>query len=202
MEQLQESGASIHRRRRRRRAAITISLVTLVMLGTFAYAAAYFQGWAGNRDPKPVASPSCQPTTPVKALTPPAVTVNVYNSTDRSGLAASVAKTLRTQGFKVVEVANDPFGRSISGVGEVRHGRSGTTAATLAATRLAGARIVLDTRTDATVDIVLGNKFTTLSAPPKVAPAKPSRATPKPTPAPIPKPAAKPTPSPSPSTSC
>ncbi|MHB8275114.1 MAG: LytR C-terminal domain-containing protein [Dermatophilaceae bacterium] len=180
MDQLHESGASIHRRRRRRRAAVTLILVALVLLGTFTYAAAYFQGWVGTRSPKTVASPSCQVATPVEALTPRTVTVNVYNSTNRAGLAASVAKSLRTQGFKVVDVANDPLGRSISGVGEIRHGRAGAAAATLAATRLPGAKLVLDNRTDATVDLVLGTKFTVLSVPPKVAPAQPSKPAPSP----------------------
>ena len=186
MDQLHESGASIHRRRRRRRAAITLTLVVLVMLGTFTYAAAYFQGWVGNRVPKTVASPACQAVTPIKALAPSAVTVNVYNSTNRTGLAASVAKSLRAQGFKVGDVANDPLGTAISDVGEIRHGRGGAAGATLAATRLSGAKLVLDNRTDSTVDLVLGTKFTALSVPPKVAPSKPS----------------KPTPTPSPSTSC
>ena len=178
MGQLHESGASIHRRRRRRRAAITLTLVALVLLGTFTYAAAYFQGWVGTRAPKIVVSPSCQPVTPVEALTPRAVTVNVYNSTDRVGLAASVAKALRTQGFKVVDVANDPLGRPISGVGEIRHGSDGTAGAALVAARLTGAKLVLDSRTDATLDLVLGKTFKVLSVPPKVAPTKPSKPTP------------------------
>jgi len=181
VEQLHESGASIHRRRRRRRAAITMTLVALVMLGTFTYAAAYFQGWVGTRAaPKPAASAACQPAAPVKALTPSSVTLNVYNSTDRSGLAASVAKSLRTLGFKVVDVANDPLGRPISGAGEIRHGPTGAAAAALAATRLSGAKLVLDNRTDSSVDLVLGTTFRALTVPPKVAPPKPSKPTPSP----------------------
>jgi len=173
--QLHESGASVHRRRRRRRAAITLTLVALVMLGTFTYAAAYFQGWVGTRAPKIVPSPSCQPATPVEALTPQAVKVNVYNSTDRANLAASVAKSLRTQGFKVVDVANDPLGKPISGVGEIRSGSAGAAGATLVAARLAGAKVVVDSRTDATVDLVLGMSFKALTVPPKVAPTKPGK---------------------------
>jgi hypothetical protein len=177
VDQLHESGASIHRRRRRRRAAITLTLVALVLLGTFTYAAAYFQGWVGTRAPK-IASPSCQAATPAEALTPRAVTVNVYNSTDRAGLAASVAKSLRTQSFKVVAVANDPLGKPLSGVGEIRHGPAGEAGAALVAARLTGAKLVLDSRTDATVDLVLGKTFKVLSVPPKVAPRKPSKPTP------------------------
>ena len=180
MDQLHESGASIHRRRRRRRAAITLTLVAVVLLVTFTYAAAYFQGWVGTRAPKAVASPSCQAATPLEVLTPRAVTVNVYNSTDRANLAASVAKSLRTQGFKVVGVANDPLGRTLSGVGEIRHGPDGEAAAALVVARLPGAKVVLDNRTDATVDLVLGKTFKVLTAPPKVAPTKPGKPTPTP----------------------
>lgn len=177
MDYLRESGASIHRRRRRRRAAITLTLVGLLMVGTFAYAAAYFQGWVGTRAPKPVASPACRVVTPARTLTPSAVTINVYNATDRAGLAASVAKSLRTQGFKIAKVTNDPLGKPIDGVGEVRRGRTGAAGATLAATRLSGAKVVPDKRTDDTVDLVLGNKFKALSAPPKVAPSKATKPT-------------------------
>lgn len=178
MDYLHESGASIHRRRQRRRAAITLSLVALLMLGTFAYAAAYFQGWVGNRaTASAVASQDCQVVAAAQALKPGAVTINVYNATNRNGLAASVAKLLRTQGFKIADVANDPLDGRIDGVGEVRHGRSGAVAATLAAARLSGAKVVRDARTDNTVDLVLGNQFTALRAPPKVSPSKATKPT-------------------------
>lgn len=179
----QESEASLRRRRRRRRrrAAITLTLVALMMLGTFMYAAAYFQGWVGKSAPKPAASAPCRVVTPAKALTPNAVTINVYNATSRAGLAASVAKSLRTQGFKVAKVANDPLDMRIAGVGEVRHGQTGTPGATLAATRLSGAKVVPDKRTDATVDLVLGDTFKALAAPTTVAPAKASKPNPSPT---------------------
>jgi LytR cell envelope-related transcriptional attenuator len=182
VEYLKESEASIHHRRRQRRTALTLTAVALMMFGTFALAVAYYQGWVGNRSGpgsgQPLASPSCQRGTPAQALTAKGVTINVYNATDRKGLAASVAKSLRTQGFKVAKVANDPLSKSISDVGEVRHGPTGAAGATLAAARLSGAKVVRDERTDETVDFVLGNKFTALSAPPKVAPAKGSTPTP------------------------
>ena len=172
MDHPQRTVVSSHRRRQRRRAAVTLTFVGLAMVGTFAYAAAYFQGWVTTGAPGPVASSACQTVTPAQALTPAAVTINVYNATNRDGLAKSVAKSLRTQGFTVDKVANDPLGKRIAGVGEVRHGRLGAADARLAATRLAGVRVVLDARTDDTVDLVLGNRFSALRAPPKVVPSK------------------------------
>jgi hypothetical protein len=88
---------------------------------------------------------------------------------------------LRTQGFKIGQVANDPLGKRIPGVGEVRHGQIGAAGATIVETRLAGARVVLDKRTDETVDLVLGNTFSVLSAPPKKAPSSASKPNPSPT---------------------
>jgi len=180
VEYLKETEASVNHRRRQRRTAIILTAVAVLMLGTFAIAAAYYQGWAGSSpgDGQSLASPSCQTRAPGQALTPRAVTINVYNATDRQGLAASVAKSLRSQGFKVGKVANDPLSKSIGGVGEVRRGPTGAAGATLAAARLSGAKVVGDKRTDASVDLVLGNKFTALSVPPKVAPPKGSAPTP------------------------
>ena len=181
MDHPQRTVVSGFRRRKRRRAAITLTLVGLVMVATFAYAAAYFQGWVAFGTPQPSASPACQVTAPAKALTPGAVTINVYNATNREGLAASVAKSLRGQGFKVHTIANDPLGKQIAGVGEVRHGQRGSASAKLTALRLPGASVVLDERTDETVDLVLGNRFSALRTPAKVAPAKTAKPAPVPT---------------------
>jgi hypothetical protein len=179
VEHLKETEASVNHRRRQRRTTITLTAAAVLLLGTFAYAAAYYQGSVGDRSSTtPSASPSCQRGAPAQALTPRAVTINVYNATNRQGLAASVAKSLRSQGFKVGKIANDPLSKAIGGVGEVRRGPTGAAGATLAAARLSGAKVVADGRTDATVDLVLGNKFTALSAPPKVAPTKGSAPTP------------------------
>lgn len=182
MDHAQRTMLSSHRRRQRRRAAITLTLVGLVLIGTFTYAAAYFQGWVAFGTPQPVASPACQAAAPAKVVAPGAVTINVYNATSRNGLAASVAKSLRRQGFKVHTIANDPLGKQIAGVGEVRHGQSGAAGATLAALALPGATDVLDGRTDDAVDVVLGDRFSALRTLPKGATSK--AATPAPAPSP------------------
>ena len=185
MDHSQRTVVSSYRRRKRRRATITLSLVGLVMVGTFAYAAAYFQGWVAAARPSSLASPPCQAADAADAadaLTPSTVTINVYNATDRNGLARSVAKSLRTQGFNIGEIANDPLGKRIVGVGEVRHGQLGTADANLVAKRLPGAKVVLDKRTDDSVDLVLGNRFSALRAPAGVVQTHATKPTTPPTP--------------------
>jgi len=148
-----------------------LTVTGMMMIGTFAYAASVFQGWVVLQTPSPAAQAGCLAITPVQALTPTVVTINVYNATDRDGLAASVANSLRSQGFKVADVANDPLHRTIAGVGEVRHGKRGAGGAALAALRLKGAKVLPDRRTDDTIDLVLGDTFTKLNAPPRTASA-------------------------------
>lgn len=123
--------------------------------------------------PSPTASPTntgtntseptpCVTVTVVPADTLPSptdVTTNVYNSTDRTGLAAATGEELKSRGFVIGTVANDPLGKTITGVAEIRHGPKGAQAAALMAYYLPGARLVDDERTDATIDTVLGAGF-------------------------------------------
>jgi len=165
MDYLHESGVSIYRRRRRRRAVITLCFVTLILIATVAYAASYVQGWVGTPKPTSVVNASCSSDA---TLTPGGVTVNVYNASARTGLAASVARVLEKKGFRVATVDNDPLGKTILTVGEIRAGPSGTAAAAMVSKRLAGARVVQDDRPDASIDLVLGKGYRVLTTPPKV----------------------------------
>ena len=88
------------------------------------------------------------------------VTTNVYNATDRTGLAASTAEELGVRGFVIGEIDNDPLSKTITGVAEIRHGPSGESAAQLMAFYLPGAQLVNDGRKDATIDTVLGAAYT------------------------------------------
>jgi hypothetical protein len=98
--------------------------------------------------------------TPGKALPKPAtVTANVYNATDRAGLARTTAATLKTRGFGIGSIANDPLGKSLTNVAEIRYGANGKDNALLMRYYVVGATLVLDQRTDTTVDVVLGLKF-------------------------------------------
>lgn len=115
------------------------------------------------------ASPEPQPcvtvtVTPGAGLPSPAqVTANVYNATDRAGLAASTAEELQVRGFVVGDIDNDPLSKTITGVAEIRHGPSGESAARLMAFYLPGAELVDDGRQDATIDVAIGAAFTAVA---------------------------------------
>jgi hypothetical protein len=105
------------------------------------------------------------------SLDPATISLRVFNATDTAGLAGTVTEALEARGFTVAETANDSSGREVTGVGELRHGPRGTDAADFVRLTVPGAGDFLDTRADATVDVVIGPDFTTLATPEEVAAA-------------------------------
>ena len=91
------------------------------------------------------------------------VTSNVYNATDRAGLAAVTAEELQVRGFLIGTIDNDPLAKTITGVAEIRHGPSGEQGARLMAFYIPGAELVDDGRTDATIDTVIGAAYTAVA---------------------------------------
>lgn len=112
------------------------------------------------------------------SLDPTTVQIHVLNATETAGLAQTVAATLQSRGYVVVEVANDRSGRTVQGVGEVRHGPAGGDVARFVALSLPGATQYQDTRADQTVDLVIGPDFTELATADVVAAALTPTATP------------------------
>ena len=169
-----ESGSSRARRARRRRALITLAVVALMLFFAFWYAYSYYRD---SNNPKAAPTTTCtttaaaKPTGKATARTPAQVTVNVYNATERNGLAAKTATEIRKRGYKVSTVSNDPLQRTVTIPAEVRYGTSGTASAKLVLTLVKGAKAVRDSRADASVDLVLGEKFTALTPAPKTTPA-------------------------------
>lgn len=91
------------------------------------------------------------------------VTVSVFNSTRRVGLAGDTAKLLSVRGFKISAVENDPLGVPIEGVGAIRFGPLGEAAAKLMLFYLPGAELVEDNRKGKKIDISLGRQFVELT---------------------------------------
>jgi hypothetical protein len=159
------SGTGLDQRSGRRRRPVATTILILLMMGVL-FGATYggIRLLRGGSEPAPVAaSPTpCVTTTvqPGLALPKPAtVTVNVFNATDRAGLARTTATELGKRGFGIGSIANDPLGATIAGVGEVRHGPDGLAGAQLVTYYVPGAVLVADTRTGTTVDLVVGETF-------------------------------------------
>jgi hypothetical protein len=167
---------STSRHRRRRSPAVSIVLVVVGMVVLFGAGfglSVIIRGAASDTDangggsatPSPTSEPCVTVTvTPGAGLPSPSqVTTNIYNATDRSGLAATTAETLQTRGFIIGTIDNDPVGRAVSATAEIRHGPSGLSAATLMTYYIPGAVLVDDARTDATIDTVIGQAFTAIA---------------------------------------
>ena len=158
---------------------LLLVLLVLLLAGT-ALATWRYLNLSADDD---VATPqvSCPPTAPPPTVVAPAkVKVNVYNATERRGLASAVATQLKKRGFKVGKVSNDPLKRTVTGLAEVRSSTTGADAARTVGAHVGQVVLVPDQRKDASVDLVLGATFKKL-VPPKAAAAA---VTPTPSPRP------------------
>ncbi|GAA2739298.1 MULTISPECIES: LytR C-terminal domain-containing protein [Kitasatospora] len=115
---------------------------------------------AASGAPAPAASNTAVPQ-------PQTVTVNVYNATDKAGLAARTADELKKRGFAVGKVGNAPsaLDKKVPGSVQVISGPGGLGAATLLKSQVAGSASTEDTRADATVDFVIGDTYAALLDP-------------------------------------
>jgi LytR cell envelope-related transcriptional attenuator len=143
--------------------------MTALLLVVLLAAAAIGGWWLTQREPDRVeARPrvSCPPPEPTPATVPPtSITVNVYNATDRKGLAARVAAELTKRRFRVGKVDNDPLERKVTGVAEVRASQAGDGAARTVGAHAGEVVAVPDQRKNASVDLVVGARFTALRTP-------------------------------------
>lgn len=114
-------------------------------------------------DPGPAdAPPPCPPDGTLPAAYQ-SIQVTVLNAVGRAGLASETANTLAQRGFVIVTTGNSPS--AVRGVARISFGPAGIAGAYTLAAQLEGATLVLDNRADATVDLALGAKFTTLLDP-------------------------------------
>ena len=151
--------------RRARRQAATLLAVCGLLLVAFLFAAAYYGGWFDSGKANSGGTP-CPTVTPANKVKPSQVKLNVYNASNRNGLARKVAGELKLQGFQVGDVANDPLKRNVKTPAEVRYGAKGKAGAQLVSSQVAGSTLVADKRKDASVDLVLGGTYKDLVAPP------------------------------------
>ena len=158
-----ESGMST-RRRKQRRTAITLLLTLLLLFAAFWWAWSYIRedGTAGANGTPTAGSTAGQ----CGDNDPREVTVNVYNASNRRGLAGAVADELRSRGFTIGDVANDPLGQNFAAPSQVRYGEPGRTQAAMLRGLVEDEQVIRDERTDNSLDLVLGQNFGDLNPAP------------------------------------
>ncbi|MBC7309162.1 MAG: LytR C-terminal domain-containing protein [Tetrasphaera sp.] len=153
-----ESGLST-KRRRQRRTAITLLLTALLLFSAFWWAWSYIR--TGGESSASASPTSTSTLTPGACADPTTITVNVYNATNRSGLARTAADALTAAGFTVGRVANDPENKSLPGNAEVRFGPAGEPYAVAFREDYGQAVSLAPTERNGTsIDVVLGDTFT------------------------------------------
>lgn len=143
-------------------------LPPLAFLLVLALAAAALWIYVLQKDDDGTTASACAAVT---SVAPSTVTVDVLNASTKQGLANTVAKELQARGFKVGTVGNDRPGRTVTGVGEIRHGVRGAQTAAFVNLYLPGATDYQDTRATNTVDVVVGPAYDKLATDDQVAAA-------------------------------
>jgi hypothetical protein len=178
--------------RHRRQNNTFLGLAGAVMLVGFA-ALGNWEGWWTIGSRAEAAIVAC----PTQAVIDPALTrVNVYNGTNRQGLASAVAKEMQTRTFKVIKIGTEEQKKPITVVAVIRYGQPGlSTAKTVALEFPAKVKLVDDGRDSRTVDVVLGEQYKQMVDRKKAAAAikpkpEPANCVPVTTPAATPEPSA------------
>jgi len=91
--------------------------------------------------------------------------LNVFNSTDRSSLAARTAAQLQSRGFVIDMVSNDPLKSNLAIPAQVWGAKTEMSELRTVAAEVPGAQIMTDNRMDPSVDLILGAGFTALAKP-------------------------------------
>ncbi|MET0433121.1 MAG: LytR C-terminal domain-containing protein [Cellulomonas sp.] len=168
------------RQRRRRHTRERQAVVFGVLLGGLAVAAfgaaAVYTGNISlpflSRDfssPEPTGLAAVNSPCPPEGATPVPygqVTVNVLNGTSRVGLAGDTASALASRGFVIGQQLNaSQMGYSTyTGNALIQFGTQGVAAAYTVAAQFDTPQLVLDTREDASVDVVVGSTYNALVA--------------------------------------
>ena len=150
-------------RRRVLHGAVLVLLIGLIAAGIIV-ALAVINGRLKipSAEPAPTPVSSC-PASTFDYTPTDKVSVNVFNSTSRAGLARSVADELLARKFVVGNVSNTSPG--YRGVAAVVSGAAGQAAAFTVQRNLQGSDYFQDGRNDASVDVILSQDYTALVPP-------------------------------------
>jgi len=120
-------------------------------------------GWVGLQQlisPLKATAPPCNPTTVTGQLASDQVYVNVYNGGSTQGLAAKLQTQLKGKGFNVPKIGN--YADTVLAT-TIVGGTDNAPEVLLVAGFFPDADIVADGRLDHTVDVLVGDSFTTFN---------------------------------------
>ncbi|MER6423284.1 LytR C-terminal domain-containing protein [Streptomyces sp. NPDC001137] len=190
------TGDKYPRMRRRRRGRLGVALVasvaalglvgwgTLQLIDLFTGGGEKASAAGPKADCRAKATPSAD-TRKAAVPKPGTITVNVYNATERSGLAKNTADELKKRGFKIGDVGNasKEFDKKVKGTAILLGAPSALNSSLpVLATQLAGAEKRADTRKGTAVDLILGTAFKDLTPKAAADKALAALANPQPTP--------------------
>lgn len=178
--------------------AVLIPVVALVVIGV-GFGIVTLMRSQDAAEPAASASASPCPSVSAVAIEPlpdaTEVKVNVYNATYLKGLAATTAAELKTRGFIIKKVGNDPKKLPITGVAEIRYGPKTELSAQLLQFYFPGAELINDGRRGKMIDIALGTGFRPIPPQPDINDQVAMRTAPSPAAGGCASPAAAPSPS-------
>lgn len=169
-----------HRRRRRVLAVVSAMVVigvigwgTVQLIGVFGGRTKASAATACGAKARPAAASAAATPSQAALPQPGKITVNVYNATNRTGLAAQTANALKQRGFLIGKIGNAPapLEGKVPGTAEIIGGPSSGQVETVVGTQVPGAKPSTDSRTDASVDLVIGTAFNALATPQQAAQA-------------------------------
>jgi hypothetical protein len=170
-----------HRRRLQQRQTVIFGVLITLLVAVALVAGAMWTGVLPSPVARPFSTPEATdaaeavPCPPPDAMPVPfgEIAVNVYNGTRRAGLAATTGSQLAQFGVVVSSQANYPGG-SYGGVAQVVAGPLGIPSAYTISALIPESVVTYEgSRSDATVDVVLGEAFESVLSP-DASPVNPS----------------------------
>ncbi|MGC4173890.1 LytR C-terminal domain-containing protein [Demequina sp.] len=160
------------RRHRRERQVLVFGIILIIIAAIVFISMGVYKGTIRGPFNASFVTPQAEFTSSVTTPCPPSgsmpldnseVAVRVLNGTDTPGLAGTALNDLENRGF--VPLAATNWSREYEGTARIMFGETGLQKAYTLARQFPATEMVLDTRDNATVDVVLGDEFTSIVDP-------------------------------------
>jgi hypothetical protein len=160
------------RRHRRERQVLVFGTIVIAMVAIVFISMGVYKGTIQGPFNESFVTPEAEYSSTVNLVCPPAgslplepdqVAVRVFNGTDTPGLAGHTLDDLEGRGFVGLGASN--WSRTYDKVARIMFGESGVQKAYTLALQFTDAELVLDTRTNATVDVVVGASYKGIVSP-------------------------------------